>query len=526
MLSVVMWAPTELCSSLFVSILYLRATYKGMDKGAPDDYDADADDDPAAEETRAEKEEVLNETLGKAKQVLDVMKRVDIETDASKAQLVEIGAKAIDFKARFRFRNAAAAANTAQEIASHPGEVNQLLSKLSEDAQELQDLMNFTKVGKPFRFRQHLIKLAGDAERASQLMGVKLDKLAEALRMMKHAGGEYVDLTDGEGEVEAPTPAPEDAVQQGGQQHQMDEYGGQEQLGMVGPQAGALHGMPGDVSNPDMAQNAQQMVLEEKMQAAEEAAMSGVTATKEDEQASAEEMESAMEDATWSVDVLPQPQPSDVEPQEPAPAGVPPLPVSETSSGCACDATAKCALQGQPFTWCRIGAEEEPTCSKLEAAQDPTGRNHALGVQGRMWDYCVPPASEAAGHEADANQQQVQQPEKEQTTHVGCECAPRPDVLEKYMEDPLFHNMETGDIDLEKVPFKDRITVEAMQKYLQEGGDLCQQTPSSGQFLACPAAKDCAGSNVAGPGGALPSGWFSGVSGKSWDFCAPARSVA
>eukprot|EP00913_Durusdinium_trenchii_P009727 g9139.t1 len=147
---------------------------------------------------------------------------------------------------------------------------------------------------------------------------------------------------------------------------------------------------------------------------------------------------------------------------------------------------------------------QEPTCSKLEAAQDPTGRNHALGVQGRMWDYCVPPASEAAGHEADANQQQVQQPEKEQTTHVGCECAPRPDVLEKYMEDPLFHNMEPS-----------------MQKYLQEGGDLCQQTPSSGQFLACPAAKDCAGSNVAGPGGALPSGWFSGVSGKSWDFCAP-----
>ena len=26
---------------------------------------------------------------------------------------------------------------------------------------------------------------------------------------------------------------------------------------------------------------------------------------------------------------------------------------------------------------------------------------------------------------------------------------------------------------------------------LRDGGDLCQQTPSSGQFLACPAAKDC-----------------------------------
>eukprot|EP00913_Durusdinium_trenchii_P009728 g9140.t1 len=238
------WRPTSAYSSSKVKLRHLSAFQGDLQRYGQGGYgqppqQADADDDPAAEETRAEKEEVLNETLGKAKQVLDVMKRVDIETDASKAQLVEIGAKAIDFKARFRFRNAAAAANTAQEIASHPGE--------------------------PFRFRQHLIKLAGDAERASQLMGVKLDKLAEALRMMKHAGGEYVDLTDGEGEVEAPTPAPEDAVQQGGQQHQMDEYGGQEQLGMVGPQAGALHGMPGDVSNPDMAQNAQQMVLEETL---------------------------------------------------------------------------------------------------------------------------------------------------------------------------------------------------------------------------------------------------------------------
>ena len=33
-------------------------------------------------------------------------------------------------------------------------------------------------------------------------------------------------------------------------------------------------------------------------------------------QASAADMESAMEDATWSIDVLPHPQPSDVEPQD------------------------------------------------------------------------------------------------------------------------------------------------------------------------------------------------------------------
>ena len=72
---------------------------------------------------------------------------------------------------------------------------------------------------------------------------------------------------------------------------------------------------------------------------------------------------------------------------------------------------------------------------------------------------------------------------------------------------------ETGEIDIEKIPFKDRIAVEAMQNYQEQpggsgkwwpmrvvrargnpprnGGDLCQQTPHSGEFLVCPAAKGC-----------------------------------
>ena len=29
------------------------------------------------------------------------------------------------------------------------------------------------------------------------------------------------------------------------------------------------------------------------------------------------------------------------------------------------------------------------------------------------------------------------------TSHLGCECAPRPDVLERYMDDPLFHNLDS-----------------------------------------------------------------------------------
>lgn len=88
-----------------------------------------------------------------------------------------------------------------------------------QDSQQLEELMTLSKVGQPFRLRSHLIRLAGlgclrllcnffalsipqpvfcwhagsleisevlsisgDAERASQLMDVKIDKLKEALR--------------------------------------------------------------------------------------------------------------------------------------------------------------------------------------------------------------------------------------------------------------------------------------------------------------------------------------------------------
>ncbi|CAE7614658.1 rpl22 [Symbiodinium natans] len=585
----------------------------------------DADDDPAAEEERAEKEEVLNDTLGKAKQVVDVLKRVDSEMDASKAQLVEIGDKAVDFKARFRFRNAAAAASAAAQLASQPGEVNGRLRTISEEAQQLEDQMAYTTLGRPFRYRMRLVRLAGEAERASQLMETRIQNLQEALRMLKNAGGEFVDVTDvdepGEGEVDIEegdesTPllseVQSDAVEVGmhehetpypGEGHWQEQHhaqagmplgqpeqamqtslmaGGQGMMGQPGMFGGGgmqpqMNGHPHWHGSYDpMEQEAQQMAVEERMEEAETTAMSGVTATKEDEEASAKEMEDAMEDTTWSIDVLPVPQPSDVEPQDPAPDGVPPLPVPNTSSGCQCDPTAKCALQGQPFTWCRIGSAEDPTCAKLDAADDPTGRDHALGVQGRQWDYCVPsePLKEeesigtgqdeqwgqngganhggeygAYGYDAQGmtaydpntgahyDQMGVDQPivdehagehgsheeetpEEELTSHLGCECAPRPDVLQRYMDDPIFHNLETGEIDIEKIPFKDRIAVEATQNFLENGGDLCQQTPHSGQFLVCPVAKGCAGSNVSGPGGALPSGWFAGVSGKSWDFCA------
>lgn len=72
---------------------------------------------------------------------------------------------------------------------------------------------------------------------------------------------------------------------------------------------------------------------------------------------------------------------------------------------------ASCALQGQPFNWCRVGTEEagrrelcvmpqpQEPCGNLEAAADPTGRDHALGIS-RQWDYCVPPHPEAGEGQA------------------------------------------------------------------------------------------------------------------------------
>ena len=36
---------------------------------------------------------------------------------------------------------------------------------------------------------------------------------------------------------------------------------------------------------------------------------------------------------------------------------------------------------------CGVAAAQEP-CGKLEAAADPTGRDHALGIS-RQWDYCA-----------------------------------------------------------------------------------------------------------------------------------------
>lgn len=166
---------------------------------------------------------------------------------------------------------------------------------------------------------------------------------------------------------------------------------------------------------------------------------------------------------------------------------------------------------------------------------DPTGRSHRLvpapgskeaqSETKHFWDYCVPPEVQA--------QETLAHPGSTKTVHFNCNCAERSDVLDHYLHDPLSKDPDAADnpeagIDINRVPFNDRITIEAMaHKRAHPEDTLCRPTESSGGFYVCPVSKSC-GSSVAknfpgsaGRGGASPSNWFTGVGGKSWDFCVP-----
>eukprot|EP00929_Paragymnodinium_shiwhaense_P102607 TRINITY_DN65803_c0_g1_i3.p1 TRINITY_DN65803_c0_g1~~TRINITY_DN65803_c0_g1_i3.p1 ORF type:complete len:967 (+),score=210.69 TRINITY_DN65803_c0_g1_i3:52-2952(+) len=200
-------------------------------------------------------------------------------------------------------------------------------------------------------------------------------------------------------------------------------------------------------------------------------------------------------------------------------------PSASTSSGCLCDINSRCAMRGQPFSWCRVPG----TC--LQDVQDPTGVSHAIrkmppstGTAG-AWDYCVPLSAQKLENGAS------------KTAHFNCRCAPRMDVMEKYAKDPFYRD-EHGKFDVNLVPFKDRIAIEAMtdskdgEGALLEKTNICAPTQSSGGLAVCPVAKDCtrvgaaSGKGAMGTAGGAPSAWFTGVDGKSWDFCVPAKTNA
>lgn len=234
-----------------------------------------------------------------------------------------------------------------------------------------------------------------------------------------------------------------------------------------------------------------------------------------------------------------------------------------TSSGCYCDPGAQCGLQGQPFNWCivhrgnEIDGDECLLAKNPDNYKDPLGRTHVLkydphapppdlmeaylppktgetartakeffppleGVD-RHWDYCTAP--QAAAEEQEHGLTRIK------TSHTNCHCAPRDDILQKYLHDPQYLNKDKT-INFAKVPFNDRITV-AIMKLMKDNPDesLCQTTQDSGNFFVCPVSHDCLGVNRSGnsflprSGNSPSSAWFTGTSPRSWDFCSPPAPV-
>eukprot|EP00435_Cladocopium_sp_Y103_P021264 s1900_g5.t1 len=179
--------------------------------------------------------------------------------------------------------------------------------------------------------------------------------------------------------------------------------------------------------------------------------------------------------------------------------------------------TAKCALQGRSFTWCRVGGG---TCTLLSASArkghplDPALRDHDLyksgakagGVtkerdlerSGAVWDYCEPDLGLTSSGSAP------------RTAH-GAMCAWRGDLLRRYAEDPYYLNQD-GSINLAKVPLRDRLSVDAMLQYQKDPvhQHLCTTTDDSGVFRICPTTVDDERPELAG------LGWNAS---HSWDFC-------
>merc|ERR1719188_845300 len=185
-----------------------------------------------------------------------------------------------------------------------------------------------------------------------------------------------------------------------------------------------------------------------------------------------------------------------------------------TAAGCECDHQVKCGLQGRSFNWCRVGGG---TCALLRRdhvdVRDPGGADHNLykgqavspasGAaperSGAVWDYCSPkPGPKIAGSAP-------------RTSHGGS-CAWRGDLLRRYEEDPQYLSA-LGEIDLQKVPPRDRLAVQIMLQYraAPDGpAGLCDVTPGSRPFAVCPAVADPERPELGG------RGWLAS---RSWDFC-------
>eukprot|EP00434_Breviolum_minutum_P038780 symbB.v1.2.034415.t1/scaffold4432.1/size39741/5 len=189
------------------------------------------------------------------------------------------------------------------------------------------------------------------------------------------------------------------------------------------------------------------------------------------------------------LDALDAPNPPDFIPS--------PGPRPGTAAGCDCAPHSHCAGRGREFPWCKINRKEPCALLSQPSFVDAAGADHRVAGSGQppaIWDYCGPAE------------------ENSETVHAGAHCERRDDIVTKYHDDPEFWSKD-GSFNWNKVPRKDRMTLEAMVAPL-EGHGLCVRTPSSGAHHVCPTAQDDLDE-------AKPEGteW---ARTRSWDFCVPA----
>jgi len=195
-------------------------------------------------------------------------------------------------------------------------------------------------------------------------------------------------------------------------------------------------------------------------------------------------------------------------------AAEPPRPLSfqpdrqpkRTAAGCVCDS--QCRHRGRPFTWCPVSRDKACPVAVDLVPRDAAGADHRVaGVNDeytswKIWDYCDPHPPQDLAPIA---------------VHAGGYCAPRFDLLRRYLSDATFHD-ENGELKWPLIPNVDRLALEAMISHEQarETGalaPLCTRTPSSGPFHVCPIQPmDWTGTQSS------PLTW---AGSRNWDFCVP-----
>jgi len=180
-----------------------------------------------------------------------------------------------------------------------------------------------------------------------------------------------------------------------------------------------------------------------------------------------------------------------------------------TAADCTCDDGSLCAQRGRPFYWCKTKESAARGLAGSAALHDPAGADHRVAGSEqptRLWDYCHPPVlPEAEGGSGPSAL----------AVHEGGKCEFRDDLLDKYMDNSEYKT-KYGVFQWSKVPWRDRLALEALVHPDSIVQGLCVTTPSSSGLHICPVSCDTeisSGSEERNPE------WCSS---HSWDFCVPA----